>query len=205
MLQPNDICAVIDAQGFCLTNKQFIPREIAFVCDQFAVIYEVIPEISDEVRNKFKTEFEFQEFYIHGLPIHQLTDSTTRKTIKQSQLPQLIMELYASVMKSEKSSIAVKNVYLENYLKNLSIPFYNLEIFSVGFELCPTLELFGSYANTFFCSLHCNIRNRPFGRCAFKKASAIWAWLNNKLVSDKMIGSIEFIEAEPPTYHIPLY
>lgn len=204
-MDSKNICAVIDSQGFCLPDRQFVPREIAFVCKKFSVYYEVIAEVTDELKAHFKKEFDFQEYFIHGLPIHQLTDDSNRKTIKQSQLPQLILELYESCMANENSSIALKNVFLEKYLSNLSIPFYNLEIFSIGGEMCPTLEMFGSFANSFFCVLHSNIRKKPPSRCALKKASSIWHWLSNKIVSDDLIGSIVFMDMEARRYRVPLY
>ena len=196
-MKGNEVCAIIDSQGFFVKNT-FFPREISIVNDDYKLCFEVIPDIDKDFKVKNFKNFSYQQHQLHGIPIESVLSEKTKKVIHIDQLRQLIEEIYFRVRTEEKKLVGVKNLQLAILLKEFQIPYFNLETQEVGGEICPTLRDFEKFKISSFCSLHATLRrkfNQDIHRCALRKANAIWDWLSLKLKSDILLEEI-FSERE---------
>ena len=192
MMKENEICAIIDSQGFFVKNT-FFPREISIVNDEYNICFEVIPDIETDFKLKNFKVFSYQQHQLHGIPIESVLSEKSKKIIHIKNLRQLIEGIYFRVRTEEKKLFGVKNLQLAQLLKEYQIPYFNLEQQEVGGELCPTLKEFEKFKISCHCSLHAKLRRKfkeEIHRCAFRKAQAIWDWLTLKLRSDNLLEEI---------------
>ena len=191
MKRESQICAIIDFQGFFI-QRRFYPRELSIVNDEYQLCFEVLPEISSEIKlNNFK-HFSYQQHQLHGIPLEKVLSEKTKKIIPLSQLRQLIEEIYFRVRSEDKKLLGVKNQQVGLLLKEYQIPFFNFEAEEVGGEICPALAVFEKFKFSTYCLLHSSLK-RKFNeshRCALRKSQAIWSWLTVKLRSDFLVDEI---------------
>ena len=184
------IIAVIDAQGFIIENI-FFPREFSFVCDDFYVCYEVIPEWTDEEKSTNINQLLNQKHRLHGISyLGQVVDEDTKRAINQNLLSQLICELYWEVKRNDESSIAIKNAYFLKFLESNNFPLFDLDINPIGGELCPALFIFDKFDTNKYCPLHSRTKLQIKHMCVQRKAYSIWLWLSYKILSDKFYDTL---------------
>ena len=187
------VIAVVDAQGFYYGSK-FIPREFAFVCDDCALCYEIVPNISNADRTGNMKTFFVQEHYVHGIPMQSVLNDGVKRKIDESRLLDLITALFEKYKVDNSSLLGVKNNQFYRYLMdNYRVPLFNYDHQMVGSEFCPSLVNFDKYVNNYFCPLHSqlNIRKQSDYRCSLRKCIAIFNWQKNKIISDDIFTSVD--------------
>jgi hypothetical protein len=192
MSRSDQICAIIDAQGF-FVQKVFYPREISIVNDKYQICFEIVSEIDIKTKIVCFKHFSFQQHQLHGIPINKVLNDKTKKVFPISQLKQIIEEIYYRVRTNELNLFGLKNQQLSTLLSEYGIPFYNFETEEVGGELCPPLAVFDKFKSSIYCLLHANPKcnfDEKIHRCALRKACLIWVWLCRKQVSDDLVDQI---------------
>lgn len=192
MSRSNQICAIIDVQGF-FVQKTFFPREISIVNNEYQICLEIVPEIDSDILTTFTKQFTFQQYQLHGIPVEKVLHGKTKKIYHISQLRRIVEEVYYRVRTEDKNLLGVKNQQVVSLLKEYQIPFFNFEVEEVGGEICPTLNLFDKFKKSIYCLLHAELKPRLVEvnhRCALRKAHAIWDWLTRKLNSDRLLDEI---------------
>ena len=192
MRREKEICAIIDAQGFFI-RKTFYPREISIVNNEYQICFEILPEINVDTKVDNFKQFSIQQHQLHGIPVQQLLEEKTKRVFCCSQLRQIVEEIYFRVRTENKKLLGVKNQQVATLLKEYQIPFFNFETEEVGGEVCPTLSTFDKFSTSIFCPLHAVLKrklNEQYHRCALRKASMIWDWLDRKINSDLLVDEI---------------
>ena len=192
MTRENQVCAVIDSQGFFI-HKKFYPRELSIVNNEYKLCFEIVPNISLDNRINYLGHFNKQTQELHGIPINRVIRSECKSVISILKFRQFIEEIYLRLRTDEKPLFAVKNQQMAVLLKEFEIPFLNLEKESVGGEICPTLSAFDSFGVSIYCPLHAKVmpkKNNQKHRCALRKSKAIWDWLTRKVNSDLLLDEI---------------
>ena len=190
-MDANNICAVIDAQGYTYGGI-FYPREFAFVCKDFYVCFEVVLRDGLPEEPEVRSHFDFQKRVLHGLPKNQVLKDVS-KTITDDQLKTLLLNLYMDARSYENNLVAIKNHQFRQYLGDINIEFYDLEEICIGGQKCPSMQQFDRFGNNRYCALHSELERRLHYRCALRKSFNIWRWINDKTISDKYFESM----AEP--------
>ena len=192
MSRENQICAVIDAQGFFI-NKKFYPREVSIVNAEYQLCFEIIPIISLDTKINYLAHFNKQSQELHGIPMAQVINKDSKTVFSISKLRHIIEEIYLRLRTEEKNLFAVKNQQMAGLLTEYQIPFFNLEKEEVGGEVCPTLTVFDKFSNSIYCAIHAKLapkKNKSNHRCAMRKSKMIWDWLTRKANSDLLLDEI---------------
>ena len=106
-MDPKNICGVVDCQGFSL-RKFFFPRELSFICKDFSVCYEVVPEDRLDTSLDYVNNFKTQQRLLHGLPLQQVLDTRYNQTIKQSEIPIVLNNCFSKAKINNESLVAIK-------------------------------------------------------------------------------------------------
>ena len=113
--------------------------------------------------------------------------------------------MYQKIKTQDKVYFACTNQQVSKILKELEIPFVDLEHTIIGEEICPSLQKFDiqlSNKDLYFCKLHTFLQtltdvNSPFFRnlrCLSRKCNHIWKWLNNKIIDEKIFEDFNNLE-----------
>jgi len=196
------VCAVIDMQGF-LVDIRFYPRELVILNDTKNLYFNIDSEldIKDIKNQKLINDLTFQKHLIHGIPIKS-EDKWNILTLKADKIRELLPYMYQKIKTQDKVYFACKNQQVSKILKDLKIPFVDLEHTVIGGEICPSLKKFDiqlSNKDLYFCKLHTCLTdaNSPFFRnlrCSSRKCSHIWKWLNNKIIVEKIFEGFNNLE-----------
>ena len=192
MSRENQICGVLDVQGFNV-GKHFFTRKIGFVNNDYELCFEIKCNINKEVREKNERTLSHQKWQIHGIPINPVLEDCSKRLVDCSKLNNLIEEIYCRVKTENKPLIGIKNHFLAKILDEIEIPYFNFERERIGGESCPPLQLFDRFHKDPFCRLHSVLAPGVLVnhyRCALRKSSNIWEWLENKNKSDIFFDEI---------------
>ena len=180
----NNICAVIDAQGFT-SNGIFYPRELAIVSDNLNDCVQIDTKLDyASMSQKDKRTNMYLEHYLLGMPLRPYRALLGLKT---AEVYSTIENWYEMVATDKSSILGVKNYQLEEIVKSINIPYFSL------FE-CPKGEkLDNKYGPIWFCAYHTHLpKNNNKARCSRRKATYIWKWLNSGKTVEFETGSKHF-------------
>lgn len=178
------ICAVIDIQGFQLPDR-FIPKEVAFVSENYSQCFEINPGISfKDLSDKDKQIVIHTTRYKNGLHILPFNDRNFCYLPKEEDLGNILLTLYNFVASEEKPLVAVKNQQTLKYLSDSGIPFIDLNEEKWEFPNHKAIQ--EKYNDNYLCSYH----KKPFNQniiltCAYRKCAQIFREINEKIMFAK--------------------
>lgn len=157
------ICAIVDAQGFTLRQGFFV-RELAVWNGDVRECIEIDPEISMfGLNKKDRRTVQYTTRNIHGLS-HEAVDD---EAYKQKDLNTILSMMYMLLSRPETPYFGINNPQLGKILDQLNIPYY---------DLC-TLDIV--YKRGGFCINHTELPTlgRENLRCALRKTESLWVSL----------------------------
>ena len=176
------ICAVIDIQGFQLSEK-FVPREVAMVSENFSQCFEINPELNfRDLNEKDRQTVIHTTKFLNGLHILPFNDRNFCYLPKESDVGEILKFLYNVVASDDKPFVAVKNKPTLQYLIDLDIPFLDLNDPIYSFPNFNDIR--NKYGNNYICAYH----KRPppnsniILTCAYRKCAQIYREINEKLL-----------------------
>jgi hypothetical protein len=198
------VCGVMDMQGYFLNNK-FYPRELCLCNEELDIFVEINCDLDvDDLKNhKLLNNYKFQKFLIHGIPLESIRGKLGLKVVSYKELENVITSIYEKVKTEDKYILACKNQQLSKILRNLLIPFINLETTKIEDSVCPKLEQLDDNIGkglVWFCPLHTCLPNdektRKTLRCSLRKSRYIWVWLQGKIVIHKVFQQIRSLHED---------
>jgi hypothetical protein len=167
-----NICAIIDVQGFC-KNKKFVPREIAVASNHLmSMCFEVDPELSNDELFEDRVTNNYVKHNVHGLGFKPKGN----KFINQNEVPKLLRYLYETHKNENATLFGIKNSQLAKILTDNKIPFIELNT--------PKLERLDEYYGGDYHE------EKEGGRCALRKVNYLKKWINDKDMISKFIKSV---------------
>jgi hypothetical protein len=177
-----NICCVIDAQGF-YTNGKFYVRELAAASDNFSLCVEVDTGlIPDTLSQRDLASYLRCKNEVHGLSFRPEKVKAGIQCIGQENLPDLINHIYKVSSNGDRTRVvACKNNQFAETLAEIGVPYISL-------VKCPTLkeldEMYGS-GRVWFCAHHTalplNKSARKECRCSMRKCVYMWKWIKGKI------------------------
>lgn len=177
--QLNNVCAVIDAQGFYINAgylEIFLPRELTVWSEKgcFHQTYKTSFDLNDLPEDS-KKKVLFQSRKIHGFPF--TVDGEVDETAIEKFETDLV-NLYNIFKTDDKNCFAVMNHYLAHRLNVLGIHSLYLFHWSV-----PSLtELDKLYNTQFCCSLHTLKKPGITFQCSHRIAKNCFRWVSENTI-----------------------
>jgi hypothetical protein len=176
-----NICAVVDAQGFFISNK-FYPREVAIVSDSISFCQEFNPKLKwDLLDNDQHILAKYCYDHIHGF---KLNVKESKKSIIQDSENYIkhLSKFYKIIATESKQFYGIKNDLYDDLII-AGIPVINLSDKQYDFPSIYTLE--GKYNNSYWmCAYHDNVHDGL--RCSLRKCYNIWKHLKETLLFDNL-------------------
>lgn len=185
------ICAVIDCQGFMI-GKNFHVRElgIAWVDGEKSVEFNCNETLSDLPGN-VQRGLRYQRNYVHGIEV--LTANLT--SFKEKDIQVVVRAWYLLVRNSAQPYFACKNNQMGNILTKMGLSYVDLTKSPLK---VPTIAEIDSKSTRWFCSchgLHTHSLRADNIRCAERKSSLYWRWIENEMkeisLSSSMVSTEE--------------
>ena len=180
------ICAVIDIQGFQLSDK-FVPREVAMVSENFSQCFEINPELNfKDLNEKDRQTVIHTTKFLNGLHILPFNDRNFCYLPKESDIGDILKFLYNVVATDEKPFIAVKNQQTLQYLINFNIPHIDLNDSTLNFPNYNAIR--EKYGNNYICAYHKRppVNSNIILTCAYRKCAQIFREINEKIMFENI-------------------
>jgi hypothetical protein len=181
MDRSDQICAIIDAQGYTI-NGVFYPREVGISPMNNDLTYSFnvrLPFCEHLLSERENYAVKYCEKYIHGLPLNPYALSNN---VDYDKLKDVLNKLYNKFKRNDCDVFGVRNPQFEKVLTKFEIPCVNLD--TIG---CPSLRnLNVLFESRKMCFNHKPIeigdrvrynRMRLEPTCAGKKTDTIRLWL----------------------------
>jgi hypothetical protein len=168
----NEICGVIDAQGFTV-NGEFYIREISVVSDFLKQTELCNTNLKyPDMSKKDRKNNLYVANNILGLSLGNQKDDLPRG-IEHGNHKVLIM--YEKIRTPNRPYVAVKNDQIIEELEKWGIPYMN-----IGDYGCPKIEDLVKVFKPKPCHFHeRSIPDRRKFRCAEQKCQLIWKWITD--------------------------
>lgn len=172
-----NICGVIDAQGFLIMGDFYI-REVSFAPMESSRAFHTnvrIPWHFHNLSEEDKKRVRYCERYIHGM---KLNLDQSEVSINHNDIGQKLKAIYEKLAVCPHDVFGVKNHQLSKLLDKWGIPNVDLETFN-----CPSVKILREkYKENNVCERHSplkssNKRKRP--QCAVDKTALLWFWVRD--------------------------
>ena len=174
-----NICLIIDFDGFALKDREFLTRELGYAAmdtDECGVVsFDLSGEPPlDESLNHHKSVWYCRNL-VHGLPYYPVEGECP---LPLHELDQFLLDLYRRHATEYKKLVAYKGGICErNKLGQLGIPHVNLEQYE-----CPRYEtLLRMGYDDVSCGLHEKPRKVKVFHCALAEVKAFRRWVCDKM------------------------
>ena len=167
------VCAVIDAQGFCV-NKKFYMREIALVSHTFKQSCLCDTNLSYRMmspKDRKVNSYISNNLLGLSLGVHIFED----KPFSTDDGEQKVIMLYEMVKTKRRKYVAIKNQHLLPILEKYNIPYVNLDDYD-----CPKVSLLKLVYDKPTCHFHeREVPDKDKLICAEQKVDCLWLWIND--------------------------
>jgi len=170
----DQLCAIIDAQGFTKGNK-FYPRVIAvaFPFSEKILCWDVETGLDfKSLNSKDRITNNYIRHYT-GLDIKAPDDA-----IAKDKVNVFLAMLYEQCKYGDQIYFGIKNPQFGNLLNYLHIPTLEIE--------CPSTSALGRYYDIKRCDRH---TENPEGACSVRKVELIKEYLDDKIMCKHLINS----------------
>ena len=185
----NEICAIIDVQGFNLEEK-FVVREFAICSDVLTQTQELNP--NKHWKNYSPKDQEIIKHctkFVHGLYYCPFNDMEYAFLPHSDNIGSIIKTYYEMIATPEKAKLGFKNQFLRKILAEQNIPSIDLD--NPIYEI-PSIKIIEQiFGNNYHCGIHNKrpLRDPDTGkiipfRCAYRKVSNLWRFLKNKQLEE---------------------
>jgi hypothetical protein len=183
----DQICAIIDAQGFYLNNKFYI-RECAIVSDKLSHCQEFYTNINfDELTSIDKNNVIHCKRNIHGLLLNPYMDNLPLPS--SDGFIHYIKYFYDVLSSKEKPLFAVKHEPLKRLLESSGIPVCDLN--DKKYKIPKIADLEEWYGNRWTCAYH--IKSNYVLRCAYRKCIHLYNYIRENFITDEPMNMEENI------------
>ena len=170
----DQLCAIIDAQGFVKDN-QFYPRVIALALPYMEKILCWDCETGlnfDRLNSRDRITNNYIQHYT-GLPLNAPNDA-----IPQEKVNVFLGMLYEQLKCGDHIYFGIKNPQFGTLLSHLHIPTLEID--------CPSTRVLNRYYRKDRCDRH---TENPEGMCSLRKVELIKEYLNDKIMYNDLINS----------------
>ncbi len=178
------ICAVIDAQGFIFKDR-FVAREVAIVSDYMSQCQELNPKIEWKNLTDEEKDIVFVTTkYKHGLHFCPFNPREHCFLPDSLDIDSIIGIWYDMVVTSEKTLVAYKNKNIGDILKKLQIPCLDLDDPKYNFPTIKDLKM--KYGSNYLCAYHKKPPpgSRLYLTCAYRKSNQIFREIKERILND---------------------
>ena len=177
-----NICAIIDFQGFKINKNLFIPREMAISSDSISMCMEINPELD---LNDFETSeqniIKFITHNINGLHIKPFNDVNYCYIPKQNEIGEVLSLWYNLVSSTEKPLVACINDVTRKILSENNIPYLDLSDPALDFPSYKQIKI--QNQTNYLCGYHKSFAYKSPNKfiCAYRKCAQVYKVIKERL------------------------